>query len=51
MGFYAVLENFFREPDASLIAGMSRGQFYSLFMIVTGLLIIAYAHKSKKISS
>jgi len=27
----------FREPDASLILGMSRGVFYSLFMIIFGL--------------
>lgn len=27
----------FREPDASLIMGMSRGTFYSLFMIAVGL--------------
>ena len=50
-GILRSIGELFREPDASLIAGMSRGQFYSLFMIVTGLLIIAYAHKSKKISS
>ncbi|MBI1317994.1 MAG: prolipoprotein diacylglyceryl transferase [Candidatus Hydrogenedens sp.] len=30
---------FFREPDASLILGISRGMFYSLFMIVAGVLI------------
>ena len=50
-GILRSIGELFREPDASLIAGMSRGQFYSLFMIVTGLLIIAYAHKTKKISS
>jgi phosphatidylglycerol:prolipoprotein diacylglycerol transferase len=27
----------FREPDASLILGMSRGTFYSLFMVAAGL--------------
>ena len=30
----------FREPDASLILGMSRGVFYSLFMVVIGLLLL-----------
>lgn len=50
-GILRSIGELFREPDASLIAGMNRGQFYSLFMIVAGLLIIAYAHKSKKISS
>jgi phosphatidylglycerol---prolipoprotein diacylglyceryl transferase len=29
----------FREPDASLILGMSRGTFYSLFMIAVGLFL------------
>lgn len=43
---YAVVriagENF-REPDASLIMGITRGQFYSLFMVVVGLAYIAAA--------
>ncbi|MEO6568236.1 MAG: prolipoprotein diacylglyceryl transferase [Opitutaceae bacterium] len=30
----------FREPDASLILGLSRGTFYSLFMIATGIWLI-----------
>jgi phosphatidylglycerol:prolipoprotein diacylglycerol transferase len=30
----------FRQPDASLIFGLSRGTFYSLFMIVLGLFMI-----------
>jgi phosphatidylglycerol:prolipoprotein diacylglycerol transferase len=29
----------FREPDASLIMGLSRGTFYSLFMVATGLIL------------
>jgi phosphatidylglycerol---prolipoprotein diacylglyceryl transferase len=29
----------FREPDASLILGLSRGTFYSLFMIIFGLFL------------
>jgi phosphatidylglycerol:prolipoprotein diacylglycerol transferase len=29
----------FREPDASLILGLSRGMFYSLFMIIFGLIL------------
>ena len=43
---YAVLriivENF-REPDASLIAGMTRGQFFSLFLIGIGLAFVVAA--------
>ena len=34
----------FREPDASLILGLSRGSFYSLFMIGLGLYL--WARKS-----
>ncbi|MBD3258504.1 prolipoprotein diacylglyceryl transferase, partial [candidate division GN15 bacterium] len=30
----------FREPDAALILGMSRGVFYSLFLILLGAAII-----------
>ena len=37
----------FREPDAGLILGLSRGTFYSLFMIVAGVLLIAYASQRK----
>ena len=29
----------FREPDASLILGLSRGTFYSLFMVGVGLFL------------
>ena len=36
-----ILGEFFREPDASLILGISRGQFYSLFLAVGGLFVIA----------
>ena len=31
----------FREPDASLILGLSRGTFYSLFMFAGGVALIA----------
>ena len=47
-GILRSIGELFREPDASLIAGISRGQFYSLFMIIAGFLIIAHAHKSPK---
>lgn len=33
----------FREPDAPLTAGMTRGQFLSLFMIVSGILFLISA--------
>ncbi len=35
----------FREPDAGLILGLSRGQFYSLFLIVIGLVFLLYARR------
>lgn len=41
---YALVRMFcelFREPDAALILGLSRGTFYSFFLIAAGLLIIA----------
>jgi phosphatidylglycerol---prolipoprotein diacylglyceryl transferase len=31
----------FREPDASLLFGLSRGTFYSLFLVVGGLILFA----------
>ena len=42
------VENY-REPDAGLIAGMTRGQFYSTFMIVIGLgfLIFGFVRKRR----
>jgi len=40
--FRIAVENF-REPDASLIAGFTRGQFFSFFLIAIGLAIIVAA--------
>jgi phosphatidylglycerol:prolipoprotein diacylglycerol transferase len=39
---YAVVRavgELFREPDASLLFGLSRGTFYSLFLVISGLVI------------
>lgn len=41
----------FREPDAGLILGLSRGTFYSLFMIAGGLVLIARAIRSEPAST
>lgn len=41
-----VISELFREPDAGLILGLSRGTFYSLFMIAGGLVLIARAIRS-----
>lgn len=41
------VENF-REPDAEQIAGMTRGQFYSTFMILIGIAFLAYGFLAKR---
>lgn len=38
----------FREPDAPLTSGMTRGQFLSLFMIVSGILFLVSARLSPR---
>jgi phosphatidylglycerol:prolipoprotein diacylglycerol transferase len=40
----------FREPDASLLFGLSRGTFYSLFLVLGGLILIGMSRR-KPISS
>ncbi len=40
-----LLSEVYREPDASLILGLSRGMFYSLFMIIAGAGIIYHARR------
>ena len=40
--FRIIVENF-REPDASLIAGFTRGQFFSFFLIALGIAYIVFA--------
>jgi phosphatidylglycerol:prolipoprotein diacylglycerol transferase len=42
-----ITNEIFREPDASLIAGMSRGQFYSIFLALGGILLIYLARKKQ----
>ncbi len=39
-GLVRILCEHFREPDASLILGLSRGSFYSIFVIATGVICI-----------
>lgn len=39
-GALRFLAEFFREPDASLIFGLSRGQFYSLPLIMAGVVLL-----------
>jgi phosphatidylglycerol---prolipoprotein diacylglyceryl transferase len=40
--FRIVVENF-REPDASLILGVTRGQFFSFFLIAIGIAFVVFA--------
>jgi phosphatidylglycerol:prolipoprotein diacylglycerol transferase len=40
---FRILLEYFREPDASLIAGFTRGQFFSFFLIAIGLAFIVAA--------
>lgn len=45
---YSLLRIFnevFREPDASLIAGISRGQFYSIILLIFGISFWLFAKK------
>lgn len=46
-----ILGEFFREPDASLIMGISRGQFYSIFLLLGGFFVIFIAEKRRSLSS
>jgi phosphatidylglycerol:prolipoprotein diacylglycerol transferase len=42
-----VLGELFREPDASLLFGVSRGIFYSIFLVIAGVVIIARARPAR----
>lgn len=42
---FRIVVEYFREPDASLIAGFTRGQFFSFFLIVIGAGFIAAAKR------
>lgn len=41
----------YREPDATLIMGITRGQFYSTFMIVIGVAFLIYGFTVKRRNS
>jgi phosphatidylglycerol:prolipoprotein diacylglycerol transferase len=40
--FRIIVENF-REPDASLIGGFTRGQFFSFFLMAIGIAFVVVA--------
>ena len=47
--FYSISRIFnelFREPDAPLLMGITRGQFYSIFLMIGGMIIIYWARKA-----
>jgi phosphatidylglycerol:prolipoprotein diacylglycerol transferase len=51
---YAVVRavgEIFREPDASLIFGLSRGTFYSIFLVGAGLWLILRPHRPLPVRS
>lgn len=51
---YAVVRavgEIFREPDASLFFGMSRGTFYSLFLIIGGVVLLVVSRRRPHPSS
>jgi prolipoprotein diacylglyceryltransferase len=48
MRFFRIGVENVREPDSEKIIGVTKGQFYSLFMIAIGLAFWAWAWKSKK---
>ncbi len=46
---YAIMRaigEYFREPDAGLILGLSRGTFYSIFLILAGVGLMAWSRRS-----
>lgn len=43
-----MITEMFREPDAGLIFGLTRGSFYSIFMIVAGLIVIQRSKALRK---
>jgi phosphatidylglycerol:prolipoprotein diacylglycerol transferase len=47
-GILRIFGEMFREPDASLLLGLSRGQFYSLFLIAIGSFVIWFARRHQR---
>ncbi|MEC8332757.1 MAG: prolipoprotein diacylglyceryl transferase [Verrucomicrobiota bacterium] len=49
-GVLRVIGEVFREPDASLILNISRGQFYSIFIILIGIIVYRIANKRHRLT-
>ena len=45
---FRIVVEYFREPDASLIAGFTRGQFFSFFLIVIGFGFFVFASRQSR---
>ncbi len=45
------ISEIFREPDASLMFGLSRGTFYSLFLVVGGLILLGMSRRKAHIAT
>lgn len=45
-GIVRIVCEIFREPDATLILGLSRGTFYSIFVLVAGAAVILISRRS-----
>ena len=41
-----LISEVYREPDAALILGMSRGSFYSIFLIAGGLAVMIWSRRA-----
>jgi len=51
LALYAILRIIgeqFREPDAPLIAGLSRGSFFSLFVLLGAIILLAHTHRASQ---
>lgn len=46
-GVARIVCELFREPDATLILGLSRGTFYSLFLVVTGVVFVVQSRRRR----
>ncbi|MGB0354487.1 MAG: prolipoprotein diacylglyceryl transferase [Opitutales bacterium] len=45
-----IFNELFREPDATLLFGISRGQFYSIFLLIGGVFIVYWARKAEDVA-
>ncbi|MDE6432094.1 MAG: prolipoprotein diacylglyceryl transferase [Opitutales bacterium] len=43
-----IFTELYREPDAPLILNLSRGQFYSIFLAIIGVLLILYSKRKQR---